>query len=1019
MNGFLHLPYYFPSWLVTLRTLCLVFLMLMFFTMPKARAASIKTSEPTKTKKLAKILVKGKVSDESTGETLPGVSIRAKGTNIGTVTNASGEFSLNVEENSILTISYMGYKTAEVTAKENTTLDIKLERSENSLDEVVLVGYGTVKRADLTGSIASLKGKDLEDQPNVRTDQALQGRVAGVVVQNNNGGPEGDVSIRIRGANSLTYGNDPLIIVDGIQNASIATINPNDIKSIDVLKDAAALSIYGARGTNGVILITTKNGKDSPFTVAYDSFVSSDRVRKKLGLLDAKTYATFLNEAQTANGYNPIFTQSELDALGKGTDWQNEIFQTGVTQSHNLSISGFSDKISYYVSGNVLDRTGVIINSAYKQYTLRSNLNIKATSKLTFGLNTFASYDINHSGDPQGAVRSALSWSPTKPVYESNGKYSQPGGGVGPNGVYNPVGMAKEIVDDRYNKSFTFAPSAEYQIIPSLKFKSIVAYKVIDRFSGYFNNQVVNAGPASAISGSTSMSQYSSLQNSNILTYDKKISDHSINITAVYETLQDQYRGSDQSAQGIPINLGYNGLSYATTTPYPQPRNEIVNTATRSLMGRINYSYKDRYLITISDRYDGASQLADGHKFENFGAVAIAWNIMNENFMKKFKNTIQDLKIRASYGAVGNAAVPAYASQQTFFPGLDANGNPTLTIRQLANPNLKWERTTEKNLAIDGSFLNNRLQFTAEYYDKKTTDLLLFKAVPTGLGVSSILSNIGSVSNRGFDFSVGGTPISKKNFKWESTVTFNLNKNKILALAGTDTVYNSFNDFPGVTGSFALIAGQPISSFLGYEFAGLWKSNEASTAALYGAKPGDAKYVDVNNDGVIDKEDIKIIGSAQPKFNYGWTNTFRYKNIDLNIFFQGVFGNQIYNLTQKGTGATGTQLLTQWREGDEDTDIPSVTGRSFSNSSYWVEDGSYLRLKNITLGYTLPSSILAKSKVLSSAKIFFSTTNLITFTNYSGYDPESSTGVDTNGGVDLNVYPSQKSFTFGLNIKFK
>ncbi|RZM18041.1 MAG: SusC/RagA family TonB-linked outer membrane protein, partial [Pedobacter sp.] len=576
------------SWLVTLRTLFLAFLILAASATLNVQAAGIKIANPTKTNKLPKILVKGKVSDKSTGETLTGVSVRVKGANIGTVTNASGEFSLNVDENNILVFTYIGYKSTEVKITGNTTLDIQLEKSENSLEEVVLVGYGTVKRTDLTGSIASLQGKELEDQPNFRTDQALQGRVAGVVVQTNSGGPSAGVTIRIRGANSLTYGNDPLIIVDGIQNASIGTINPNDIKSIDVLKDAAALSVYGARGTNGVILITTKSGRESPFTVAYDSFVSSDRVRKRLGILDAKTYATVLNESQVANGYNPIFTQNEVDALGKGTDWQDEIFQTGATQSHNLSISGFSDKISYYVSGNVLDRTGVIINSAYRQYSFRSNLNIKATSKLTFALNTFASYDINHSGDPTGAVNSALSWSPTKPVYESNGKYSQPGGGVGPNGVYNPVAVAKEIVDDRYNKSFTFAPSAEYQITPDLKFKSLAAYKVIDRFSGYFNNQVANAGPASAIAGSTSMSQYTSLQNSNILTYDKKISDHSINITAVYETLQDQYRGSDQSAQGVPINLGYNGLSYATTTPYPQPRNEIVNTATRSLMGRIN-----------------------------------------------------------------------------------------------------------------------------------------------------------------------------------------------------------------------------------------------------------------------------------------------------------------------------------------------------------------------------------------------------------------------------------------------
>lgn len=968
--------------------------------------------------------INGTIVDES-GTTVPGASVIIKGTSNGTVSDADGRFSLkSVPANSVLEVSFIGYKTVAVVAQKGDLGKIILAEDTSFLNEVVVIGYGVQRKSDITGSVASVSAEELISAPSSSTAQALQGRVAGVVVQNQNGNPAGGVSIRIRGANSLTYGNDPLIIIDGVQDGNLGSLNPNQIESMEVLKDAAALSVYGAKGANGVILVTTKNGDKDKFHLSYNGFVSFDSVRRTLPTLEAKEYATLSNASQIENGLTPYFTEEEIAKMGVGTNWQNQIFRNAISHTHNVSLSGSNKLVSYYLTGNVVSKQGVIKNSDFNLYSLRGNFKIQATPRFSINANFYTSYDKNHSGDPETALISALQWSPTKDVYDAEGNYTLPGGGVGPNSLYNPLAYALEYVNESTHATFNASVTGEYKFTDYLKLSSLISYKTNSGVAGYFDNQVANHGPAEDISGSKTESRYSTLQSTTILSFDKTFGKHLVQATGVYELIRDQYNSTSASSKGIPVGMGYNGVHFGTILQKPWV--EYSATTLQSFMVRANYSYDSRYMLSASVRFDGASQLADGHKWDHFTAFSAGWNIANEKFMEDAKDVLSELKLRASYGTVGNAAVPAYSSHLKFYPGLDANNNPTLSISQLGNDNLKWERTTEWNVGVESGFLNGRITFAAEYYDKTTKDLLMWQKVPSALGVESILTNVGSVSNRGFELSLGGSPVSTRDFNWEINWSANYNRNRILALDGlSDTiVYSSNADYPGLVGSFVQMVGQPMGTFIGYEYAGVWKTEEASNAAIYGAKPGDAKYVDRNMDGVIDKDDIDVIGNAQPVWNFGINNTFKYKGLDLNIFFQGVTGNYIYNqnrVRMEGNSSdacsTSPVIRDHWTPSHQ-TEIPAFSGTELTNSSRWVEKGDYLRLKNVTLGYTFPSKWMEKAKI-SLLRIYVSGSNLWTITNYQGFDPEASMGSDAvAAGVDRGIYPSAKSIIAGLDITF-
>lgn len=972
-----------------------------------------------------KAMVRGRVTDAN-GEAVIGAHVVVQGSTTGAVTDIDGNFTLaDVQNGATLVVSSLGYVQQQVKVT-GGNIAVRLTEDNQLLNEVVVVGYGVQRKSDITGSVSSVKASELQSMPTPSTAEALQGRVAGVMVQNSSGDPSGDSHIRIRGANSLTYGNDPLVIIDGVQDASIGSLNPNQIESMEVLKDAAALSVYGSRGANGVIIITTKQGKTERAQISYNGYVSFDHVGRTLPSLGAREYATLMNEAQVENGLEKKFTDSQIAALGSGTSRQDEIFRSAVSHVHNLGISGSKNKISYFIAGGVACKEGIMINSKFNEYTLRANLKAEATKRLTVTLNAFASYSLSQKGDTEGALNSALQWAPTKPVYESNGKYSQPGGGIGPVSLFNPVGLAREMVNDYERVSFNAALTGEYRFTDYLRLSAMLAYKHNSTMSGWFDNQVYNNGPEEDIAGSKTMGMYGALQNTNILTFDKDFDGHHVSATFVYEWHKDKYDSNCTSAKGIPIGMGYQGVHFGTIVQ--KPWLEYSSTSMMSIMARANYAYKNRYMVSGSFRRDGASQLADGHKWENFAAISAGWNIAEESFMKSLRESaIPELKLRASYGSVGNAAVPAYSSQMKFTPGTDASGNTTLSVSQLTNNNLKWERTTEFNVGIDARFWNNRITFTAEYYDKETTDLLMWRAVPSALGVESVLTNVGSVTNRGWEIAVGGTPVDTHGFKWDINASINFNRNNIVKLDGmSNTLVNSGNvDMPGLVGSFVQTVGQPMGTFLGYTYAGVWQQSEVSTAAMYGCKPGDAKYVDVNRDGVIDANDVGIIGNAQPKFTYGINNTFHYRGFDLNIFFQGVSGNDIYNQNrvrrESYSGGdsfpTNPNIANHWTQNNP-SQTPSFSGSEMVNSSRWVEDGSYLRLKSLTLGYTFPREWMGRSNI-SNLRLYVSARNLWTITDYSGFDPEASMGMDAYGaGIDRGIYPSAKSWIVGLDITF-
>lgn len=654
------------------------------------------------------------------------------------------------------------------------------------------------------------------------------------------------------------------------------------------------------------------------------------------------------------------------------------------------------------------------------RYTLGGNFNVQVMPKLNFTMNLAANYGEGKSGASD--VYGALLWSPTKPVYEADGRYSQPeSGGVGPVNIYNPVGTAKEGVNDSYGGGLSVSLKGEWKPWEFLSLSSQFIYKMSASNTGYFENQVVNNGLDEDVAGSQSIGTGRSLQSTTILAFNKAWGRHNVSATAVYELT----KGVDYSlwagSRGIPVKMGYYGINYGTF--FERPGTTYSSGASQSVMGRVNYAYDERYMVSASVRHDGASQLAAGNKFDTFWAVSAGWNLMNESFMKDIKPVLSEFKLGASYGTVGNAAVPAYSSHMLFNAGMDSSQNLTLTMAQAENRNLRWEKTSEFNVAFDASLWKGRLNTTVEYYDKLTTDLLMWQQVPSVAIVTQTLNNVGSVSNRGWDFSIGGVPVSTKDFSWEINYTMNLNKNKVLKLDGiNDEIISSKLDFAGINGCHFQKVGEPMSAFRGYVFAGTWKTEEASIAAMYDCKPGDAKYVDINKDGKYDTSDMTLIGNAQPKGIYGINNTFRYKGFDLNIFLQGVWGNDVWNMnrvrreTYNDAFPTSPVIRDHWTP-ENQTEMPSFTGKEIMSSSRWLEDGSYLVLKNVSLGYTFPEKWMSKIKV-SRLRLYVSGNNLYTFTKYSGYDPEASDAMDKEAGVDFGVYPSVRSFVFGIDLTF-
>ncbi len=1008
--------------------------------------------------------ISGKITDAN-DEPIAGANVTVKGTIVGTTTDTDGKYKLTVPSGAnTLVVSFIGYLTQEVIIGNQSVVNVVLESDIQALSEIVVVGYGQQRKSDITGAISSVKGRELVQLPMQRVDQALQGRAAGVLVLNTAGAPGANTTIRVRGMNSINGGNNALIVVDGLQGANLNALNPNDIESIEILKDASATAIYGSRGANGVILITTKSGKKGKPTIDYSFSYGSQTIRHKLELMGAADYAITRNANRATDNASgvpvPIFTDTQIAELrsGGGTDWQDVIYRTAPISNHQLTISGATENMKYLVSGGYLDQQGILINSAYKRFTLRANLSADITKNVSFGLNWSGSKEAGNSPPYGGgtalsflgqAVNIAPRWDPTTPPYDAEGNYNRHPLGYGAYDTWNPLAAAKEpdIMNNTIRNSIN--TYLEFKIIEGLRLK-ITGGATIEngKNKSYFNSKTWEGKPIGGKVGYATLDDAFStyFQNSNILTYDKNFGEmHHLTLMAVAEQQYSKSESSGLVASKFTVDqTGVDDLGGAEqiNSKYSNVSERVQN----SYLGRIYYAFADKYLVTLSYRADGSSVFGANNKWGYFPSGSLAWKMSEESFIKNL-NIFTELKLRGSWGVVGNQAISPYQTISSMSSGSNYpySGNDAtdlgFVIGNPPNPNLKWESTTQSNIGLDVSVFKGRLNATIDLYKKTTKDLLLRRTLPGYTGFPSIMDNVGSVENKGLELSISGDPLVGL-VRWNSGFNISLNRNKVLDLGEVSRLEfkTTYGGYSLKNGFMQLRVGEPFGQMYGYGYEGTWKTSESEAAAAFGQLPGDPKYTDFNQDGKINTSDLMMIGNAIPKFIFGWSNRLSYNNFELTVLIQGSKGNDIFNQgrirLENPTEGTSVRLLDRWTEGNQDTDVPAfidaVTRQNANLVSKvslgsgdggrlqrYVEDGSYVRLKNITLGYSLPSGLIDRIGV-TKIRAYVSGTNFITLTKYTGYDPEVSAynSNDAMIGVDLSNYPTAKTITFGIDVTF-
>jgi TonB-dependent starch-binding outer membrane protein SusC len=982
----------------------------------------------------------GTIKDED-GLSLTGATILLKGTSQFVVADASGNFSLpsSSELPVTLVVDLIGYKKQEIEIYElpEEPLEVIL-KNDNLLNEVVVIGYGTQTRGDLTGSIASIQS-DLLKQPISSVDKALQGAATGVQVTPTSGQPGGGVSIRIRGGSSITGGNEPLYVIDGypIVNSSsgtgtitgaevnpLSTINPADIESIDVLKDASATSIYGSRAANGVIIITTKKGKAEKNIITYDGSFGVQSLRKKIDVLNAKQFAVLRNEAlfdtNPAKGPNQYLSQEQIDNLGEGTDWQDEAFREASVQNHQLSFSGGTNKTRYYIGGSYFLQDGIIRNTDFKRYSGRVNLDINPTEKLTVGLNLTATKS-EASVAPNGIVTALLSMPATATIYDANGGYTlrNPFENI----FSNPIASLNEQVNNNETKRLFTTVFGEYSLLKDLKVKVSFGADLIDTRENRYVPSNIYEGSTTKGEAGIGFLESSSWLNENTLTYDKTFGKHSFNVLAGFTQQEFKREIVRTGAQRfVSDEFGYNSLQSASSvlTPFSNYR----STALLSYLGRVNYNFSDRYFVTASLRADGSSVFGTNNKWGYFPSVGLSWKVANEKFFESVPSVLNDLKVRVSYGETGNNDIEPYLSLATLnsvsylIDGKIVNG---FTPSRLPNPNLGWESSYQFDGGIDLGLFNNRVLLSFDAYHKKTSGLLLNVELPWTSGYSTSLQNYGSVLNRGLEISLKSTNIEGK-LTWTSGVNFSLNRNEVTSLGnGLQSI---------ITGNYIVKVGEPLGTYYATVTDGILQVGEEGSRGAYTGsatpKPGDRLYKDVSGDGKFTTAlDRAIVGNAQPKFIFGLTNTIEWNSFDLTFLFQGSYGNKILNANAQalelfnGQQNASASALNRYSSTNTNTTIPRAKldpAPVFSDR--FIEDGSFIRLRNITLSYTLPGSIVSKIKT-SNVKVFVTAQNLFTWTRYTGFDPEVTSGNNTTQqGTDLGIYPVARTISGGLSLSF-
>lgn len=1019
----------------------------------------------------AQINIKGTVIDESK-EPMPGVTVQVKGKNMGTVTDLDGNFKLKVPgKNSIIVVSFIGYQSKEIKVGNEKSFKIKLEEESLQLDEVVVsAGYTEIKRRDFTGSYGKVDMDEMMKSPVVNFDQALAGRVAGVQVSSNEGGPNAEYSIVIRGNNSLTQSNQPLYVIDGFPMESAEGIDPNDIANIDILKDASSTAIYGSRGANGVVIITTKKGMAGKPTVNYKGSFSVNKITNTYDLLDGYEFAKLQTEVQPEQTINNTYfrpledgTPRDLDwySTCPYVDWQDEVFRTAFTHNHYFSITGGSNDTKYSSSFSYLTQEGVIDNSDYSRFQGRINLEHNITKKLK--LNVIGNYTrgITNGTSPSATVSSSTSslmysvWGYRPVTYNDidlRTAMIDPDVDSSNDYRFNPILSLREEYSRRYEDNLGVNESLEYQIMKGLKVKSTLGYKLNKILSEKFNNSRTRSGyekSADHVNASAGFNESSSWLNENILTYEKRFKkSHYMNFLAGVT-----FQGQDSKAYSVKVinisdeSLGMSALDLGTPSTASSSASEVKSM---SYLAKANYNYKSKYYLTASFRADGSSKLSKNNRWGYFPSASIAWNFAREDFMKKVK-WFNNGKLRFSWGMTGNNRVSDFASYSKVYSGRSSEYSfgdafyPGYLLGSLGNENLKWETTTQINLGLDLGFFNDRIVFTFDSYIKNTDDLLLYADIPTTTGFSNVYKNIGKMRNSGLEFTLETVNVKTRDFMWTSNFNISFNQGKVVELNDNQRTLYGFAHFDNHydTPNYVAQVGKPVGMMYGYIYEGTYKYDDFDkignkyvlkpTVPTNGdirsnIQPGAPKYKDINGDGKIDDNDKTIIGNGHPIHIGGFTNTFSYKNFDLSVFFQWSYGNDIINankyIFESGLKKNTNQFASyadRWSPENPESDIPAPMNRASmqgSHSSRVVEDGSYLRLKNIALSYNLPKNIISKWHI-KSAKIFLSGENLLTFTSYSGLDPEVSVRNSAlTPGLDFSAYPRAYNFSLGVNLSF-
>lgn len=1021
----------------------------------------------------SKISVSGTVTSQIEDEPLAGASVRIKGTSLGVTTDVDGKYEILAEKGQVLQFSYIGYKSKEVTIDRNV-INVALDEDRTLLDDVVVVGYGTMKRSDITGSVVSVGADEIKKTIVTSVDQALQGRAAGVQVTQNSGSPGGGISVAIRGVNSLN-GNEPLYVIDGVavdgkssdgKTSALSTINPSDIMSIEVLKDASATAIYGSRASNGVVLITTRHGQAGKTRVTYEGYYALQQIPKRLKTMNLRQYAQLYNERVEVLGWGEREEFADPSVLGDGTDWQKEIFGNAGMWNHQVSVSGGTESTQFLVSGSYTDQKGIAVGSGFERFTARINVDTKITKWLQIGAQSSLSHTKrNNTIDDNGVIQTALRQLPEVPARNPDGSW-----GYQENnqlGIYYTNPLADALTRTNYNKGLQAMVNAyaNVTLLPGLTAR--VEYGgTFDYGNWYFFQPEMTIGQFTQNSNSqrqSSNSRYTSFKQ--YITYMRDFGKHGINIMAGHESQESKWENLSASRQGYL----FNNVTSINVGDLKTASNGSGSGcfAIESYYGRLNYNFDNRYLFTATLRADGSSAFGPDNRWGWFPSVALAWRMKNESFLKKV-DWLSDAKLRLGWGLVGNQNAGNYAYGSTMTTWATAWGSG-FAPGNFANSKLKWEETHSYNIGLDLAMFNNRVEFIFDAYLKNTDNLLMQAALPAYISgvIASPWVNTGEMRNKGFEFTLNTVNISNRDLTWTSGLTFSLNRNKVLKL------YTESTGIQGKIGNDVFTyttVGNPVAQFYGYKVIGMFEKEsdfykkdangdfilDASGNRQFVAIPenkeikygtgvwyGDYIYEDLNDDGVIDEKDRTYIGNPEPKFSFGFNNTITWKGFDFNLFLTGSVGNDGYNylLQEQSDPANRWSTLASVcdftkvglidPDGERTLDNMYVTNPGASTyridqaasnqnsrtSNVYVEDASYLRIKNLSLGYTLPASFTRKFSV-ESLRVYCNIQNLYTFTKYKGYDPEIGAYNQQVllRGIDYARYPSQRMFTFGLNL---